>query len=695
MHRRRSHPQQPPNENRSTPPPGSLAGSRVLAVVAVLVAALLGPVGAAASAAPAAPAAGTAAAGVQLKAKPGPAQAPDFGPNVTIFDDSWTTAEIQAKFDEVHTAQVSNEMGTDRYGLYFMPGTYGSDEEPLQGKVGYYTEVAGLGAAPSDVQINGTIEVYNQCFDDPDNPEFIGCFALNNFWRGLSNLTINVNTAGQPGCEASANFWAVSQAVSLRRVDVQGGQLTLMDYCTGPSFASGGFIADSRAGTIINGSQQQWYTRNTEVGAWTNAVWNQVFSGVEGAPDDATYPDPPYTTLEQTPLSREKPYLYVDDNGTWMVRVPSADTNTRGVTWDEGLTAGRSIPLSKFFIADPDDPVKRINQELARGKQLILTPGVYDIDKSIQVKRANTVVLGMGLATLDAVDGAVPMRLFDRQGIIVAGITIDAGSVNSEINDEESPVLLQVGKPNGNNGRNTSSAANPTTLSDVYFRVGGPHTGKVDIALEVNSDNVLIDHTWVWRGDHGIEDFDREDGTFGDNVRWRTNTGRNGVVVNGDDVTATGYFVEHFQEYNSVWNGERGRVILFQNELPYDPPSQADWTADDGTLGWAGYKVADDVMEHRLSGGGVYAFNRNDPSIVTENGYEVPDTPGVVLERVMTKVLSGPGAILHVVNGVGEPVDGILECEEPGVPANCGPDKGPFEAPSYVIEYNNGNAILP
>ncbi len=71
---------------------------------------------------------------------------------------------------------------------------------------------AGLGAAPGDVQVNGTIEVYNQCFDDPDNPEFIGCFALNNLWRGMSNLTINVNTLGQGGCESTANFWAVSQA---------------------------------------------------------------------------------------------------------------------------------------------------------------------------------------------------------------------------------------------------------------------------------------------------------------------------------------------------------------------------------------------------------------------------------------------------------------------------------------------------
>ncbi|NJN65118.1 MAG: hypothetical protein HC882_09745, partial [Acidobacteria bacterium] len=57
--------------------------------------------------------------------------------------------------------------------------------------------------------------------------------------------------------------------------------------CTGPSFASGGFIADSKAGVLINGSQQQWFTRNSEVGEWSNAVWNQVFTGVEGAPSDA------------------------------------------------------------------------------------------------------------------------------------------------------------------------------------------------------------------------------------------------------------------------------------------------------------------------------------------------------------------------------------------------------------------------
>jgi hypothetical protein len=617
----------------------------LVAVVAVVVAALLAPIG------------GTAGAA--------PATAPDFGLNVTIIDPGMSTSEIQATFDTIWEQQRNNEMGTERYSLLFLPGEYGTDEEPLQVAVGYYTEVAGLGASPSDVQINGKIEVFNRCFDangDPTEPPGGECFALNNFWRSLSNLTINVNGVGQDGCTATANFWAVSQAVSMRRVDVQGGNLSLMDYCSAPAFASGGFIADSRAGVLINGSQQQWITRNSEVGEWTNPVWNQVFTGVIGAPDDAGYPDPPYTTLDTTPLSREKPYLFVDADGEYNVRVPSADLDTSGISWANGVTPGRTIPISDFFIADPTDSVQVINNQLARGKHLILTPGVYDVAKSIRVKRPDAVVLGMGQATLTAVDGAIPLRIADVPGVIVAGVTLDAGTV-------ESPVLLQVGTKNGNNGAKKTDPINPTTLTDVYFRVGGPHIGKTDIALEVNSDGVLIDHTWVWRADHGVEGFDPDDGFLGDNERWTTNIGRNGAVVNGDDVTATGLFVEHFQEYNTIWNGEGGRVYLYQNELPYDPPTQADWTTPDGTLGWAAYKVGDDVKEHLLWGGGVYVFNRNNPDIVTENGYEVPVTPGVELNHIMTNNLSGPGTINHVVNGVGDAVDDFPQ------------------DPSYVVSY--------
>jgi hypothetical protein len=565
---------------------------------------------------------------------------PDLGPNVFIFDPTMPTGDIQATVDAIYAQQVDDEMGTNRYAFLFMPGVYGTPGQPLQMKVGYYTEVAGLGASPADVTINGKIEVYNRCLADGGTGN---CIALVNFWRTLSNLTLNVDALGQDGCRASANFWAVSQAVSMRRVNIAGANLSLMDYCTaGPQYASGGFIADSRLPFVINGSQQQWLIRNSVIGGWSNAVWNQVFAGVEGAPSEEGFPDPPYTTLDTTPVSREKPYLFVDAQGSYYVHVPAAQTNTRGISWANGMTPGITLPLSDFFIARPSDSIQLIDSQLAQGKHLLLTPGVYDVGRTISVKRPNTVVLGLGHATLTAVGGAVPLEVADVPGVVIAGVTIDAGEV-------ESPVLLQVGKKNGNNSPKKNDPSNPTTLSDVYFRVGGPHIGRTGVALEVNSNNVLIDHIWVWRADHGVEGFS------GDTERWYTNTARNGVIVNGNNVTATGLFVEHFQQYNLIWNGENGTTILYQNELPYDPPTQADWMNGD-VEGWAGYKVGDHVTAHRLYGGGVYVFNQNNPSIHTENGFEVPITPGVRLHHIMTVNLSA-GTIDHVVNGVGDAAD--------------------------------------
>jgi hypothetical protein len=565
---------------------------------------------------------------------------PDFGPNVFIFDPGMPLGDIQATVDAIYARQVDAEMGSDRYALLFKPGVYGTAAQPLQMRVGYYTEVAGLGASPLDVTINGKIEVYNRCLADGGTSN---CLALVTFWRTLSNLTINVNALGQDGCRASADFWAVSQAVSMRRVNIAGANLSLMDYCTaGPQYASGGFIADSNLPFVINGSQQQWLIRNSSIGGWSNGVWNQVFAGVEGAPTETGFPNPPYTTLDTTPVSREKPYLFVDAQGNYFVHVPAAQTNTRGISWRNGMTPGRTLPLSDFFVARPSDSMQQINAQLAQGRNLLLTPGMYNVDRSISVKRPDTVVLGLGHATLTAANGEIVMTVADVPGVVIAGVTIDAGPV-------ESPVLLQVGKKNGNNSPKKNDPSNPVTLSDVYFRVGGPHIGKTNIALEVNRDNVLIDHTWVWRADHGIEGF------ANDTERWFTNIGRTGVVVNGHNVTATGLFVEHFQQHNLIWNGENGTTILFQNELPYDPPTQADWM-NGSVEGWAAYKVSDQVTTHKLYGGGVYVFNQNNPAIHTENGFEVPVTPGVRLHHIMTVNL-GAGTIDHVVNGVGEAAD--------------------------------------
>jgi hypothetical protein len=308
---------------------------------------------------------------------------PDFGPNVVIFDPSMPTSQIQATVDLIANQQVPNQFGTQRYALPFKPGTYGTAAAPLNFQVGYYTAVAGLGSSPDDVVINGSVDVYNQCAGG-------SCIALNNFWRSLSNLTINV-TNPSSGCH-TGEFWAVSQAAPMRRVHVNG-LTTLMDYCTAPSFASGGFIADSKfdGSTVINGSQQQWLTRNSNLDGWTNGVWNQVFSGVVGAPAQC-FPAQascggPYTTLATSPVTRDAPYLYVDSRGHYDVFVPAAQRNTVGASWANGPTAGSSIPVDEFFIADPTDSAKTINNALARRENLIFTPGVYQLDRTIDVKR--------------------------------------------------------------------------------------------------------------------------------------------------------------------------------------------------------------------------------------------------------------------------------------------------------------------
>ena len=187
--------------------------------------------------------------------------------------------------------------------------------------------------------INGSVDVYNRCITVDK------CFALNSFWRSLSNLTVNVS-GGTTDCRKTGMFWAASQASPMRRVNINGN-LTLMDYCTnGPQWASGGFIADSKTDTVTNGSQQQYLVRNSSIGTWSNGVWNQVFAGVQGAPatnfslphtnPDGTVVPGTYTTLPTNPASREKPYLYIDASGNYNVFVPSAATNSSGTTWASG-----------------------------------------------------------------------------------------------------------------------------------------------------------------------------------------------------------------------------------------------------------------------------------------------------------------------------------------------------------------------
>ncbi|MEU6194731.1 discoidin domain-containing protein [Streptomyces sp. NPDC047061] len=529
----------------------------------------------------------------------------DLGPNVIVVDPS--TPNLQATFDSVFAQQESAQFGTGRYQFLLKPGTYNG----INAQIGFYTSISGLGLNPDDTQINGDVTVDAGWFNGN---------ATQNFWRSAENFAITPSNG--------TDRWAVAQAAPFRRIHVKGG-LNLAP--NGYGWASGGYIADSKIdGTVGPYSQQQWYTRDSSVGGWTNGVWNMTFSGVEGAPatDFATGS---YTTLDNTPVSREKPFLYLDGSA-YKVFVPAKRTNARGVSWP--ANAGTSIPLDQFYVVKPGATAATINQALAQGLNLLFTPGVYHLDQTINVTRAGTVVLGLGLATLVPDNGVDAMHVADVDGVKLAGFLIDAGTVNSD-------TLLRIGDP----GSTADHSANPTSMQDVFVRIGGAGPGLATNSVVVNSNNVIIDHTWLWRADHGS------------GVGWDTNRADYGLRVNGNDVLATGLFVEHFNKYDVYWNGERGRTIFFQNEKAYDAPNAAAITHD-GVVGYAAYKVADTVTTHEAWGLGSYCNYTADPTIVQSNGFQVPTGSGIKMHDLLVISLGGMGQYAHVVNTTGSPTSG-------------------------------------
>ena len=342
--------------------------------------------------------------------------APNFGPNVIIFDPSIAQTTIQNQINSVFSTQGPAQFGTQRFALLFKPGTYN-----VNIPVGYYTQVLGLGALPDQVNIT------NQVHSDPVLPNNS---ALVNFWRGVENFSVTPPGGGMQ--------WAVSQAVPFRRMHVRNNNLVL--HLNG-GFSSGGWISDSLIDFDVgSGSQQQWISRNTQWGSWTGHVWNMVFVGIPANLPGGTWPTTPNTFVNPTPVSREKPFLWFDGT-SYAVFVPSLRTNTNGITWGAGQTPGTSIPISQFFIARAGvDTAATINAALAQGKHLLLTPGIYGLNDTIRVTSANTVVLGLGFATLRPDTGAIAMTVADVDGVKIGGVLFDAGATNS-------PVLLQVGRP--------------------------------------------------------------------------------------------------------------------------------------------------------------------------------------------------------------------------------------------------------
>jgi hypothetical protein len=579
---------------------------------------------------------------------------PNLGPNVITFNTSMSQASIQTELNAIATQQVSNQFGTQRYAIFFEPGTYGSASDPLDFQLGFYTQVSGLGAEPGDVVINGAINVYNQCVNGD-------CEGTDNFWRALSNLTINVDMPSNANpstnygpsngeswdCEDSADLLALSQADPIRSVIINGSPV-LQDYC-GTGDVSGGYMANDEVnGALDFYGQQQYFVRNSAIGSSSNYVWNQVFLGTSGAPaTDFGEPEPTatnpnaqgqYTNVATTPVSEEEPYLYTDGNGAMKVFVPAVRRNSVGPSYLSGTQAGQSLPISRFFVASPSTPDWEINAALALGRNLIFTPGVYDVSQTIRVDHPNTIVLGLGFATLIPEHGNVTMRTADVPGIKLSGLIFDAGPQNS-------PVLLQLGSDDrGASDRGYAEVNDPTLAQDLFFRVGGAEPGKATTAFEVNDSDAILDDIWAWRADHG------------NGVGWTDNTADTGLIVNGDNVDAYGLAVEHFQKTEVVWNGQNGEDVFFQNEMPYDAPDQAAWMASKTFDGYPAFQVSTGVRSFHGYGMGSYSFFNQGVPIYATEAFEAPHTAGVQFNGLLTVFLNpngGLGGIDTVINGVG------------------------------------------
>lgn len=550
-----------------------------------------------------------------------------FGPNVFVMHPDDDMEEVHNTVEGIHEELFHEQFGKNRYAILFMPGDY---REAGLLKIPYYVHMAGLGRTPYEVKVSN---IHTPAPLGNDN-------GTCTFWRSLENLSV----IGPESYEHEEMFnWAVSQAAPIRRVY---SERTIRNQWKN-GWVSGGFTADccfmAPAGSD---GQQQWYTRNTHLekgrGKFAEGSWNFMFQGVElgdGA-DKSTYQSNwdkggNVTWLPSTPVIREKPFLFVDKKGRFKVFRPALRRDAVGLSYTKtNMGEGEVLDVKKdFYIVAPGTTAKEVNKQLAKGKNIIFQPGFFELEEPLRVTRANTIVMGLGFSTLipGKENSESAMIVSDADGITICSLLFDA--------HYSSRTMLTV------EGTGKKHVGNPILLADVFFRVGGFVPGKVhvDCALEIKANDVLGDHFWIWRADHGVKG----------SVAWDINTSPVGLHVTGDDVTIYGLFNEHFQEYQTLWEGERGRTFFYQCETPYDAGFQSRYMSENGArAGYAAYKVADKVDVHEAMGLGIYdVYFKTD--IRMENSMEVPEKPGVRVFHLCNVSLSDPGerGIGYVING--------------------------------------------
>lgn len=546
-----------------------------------------------------------------------------FGEETLIIDEFDDLDKVQEEIDERHSHLESSwegQFSSSRFAAMFMPGEY-----DISMKLGYYSSAYGLGKIPDDTSVKEL---------------FVSTEVLSNnnstctFWRNAENLSFPDSTQ-----------FAVSQATSLRRCHFKQNL-----YLSHPSgWSSGGFLADSIVdGRIDSRTQQQWFTRGTSMGRWNGSSHNYVFSGCVGnLPAHSWSEQTSRTSVEEkTEAIAEAPFLY-KDKADFKVFVPALRKDAVGVSYSqESMGEGRSVPLDDFYLANDEfDDSATLNAALKEGKSILFTPGIYNLNEPLKVSAKDSVLLGLGYATLQVTDenrfGALDVS--DVDGIRISNLLLDAG--------RKSAYLARIGEKK----TETRHKGNPIVISDFFCRIGGKENKHTEVkeTLLINSNDVIGDNFWLWRADHsrGVswEDYENEEGdmVYG-------NPAEIGLRVEGDNVTCLGLMVEHFEGYQTLWNGENGKVVMYQCEVPYSVPEQEAWNSHEGDVeGHAAYKVGDKVKNHFGLGLGVYWVHYSYDFL--DHAFEVPLNEGIHMEHLVTTTFSGyqNGGIRHVINDYG------------------------------------------
>ena len=542
---------------------------------------------------------------------------PVFPASVVVFapDDANITERMNER-SEVLNDRARGHFSSERLAFLFKPGRY-----DVEAKIGYYTSVTGLGASPDDVVFTGARGVYVDAMD----PQQAG--SLDTFWRSGDNFRH----------EALTGFrWAVSQAAPLRRIHA-AEDLELFDPTARVNYASGGYLGNSIVeGNLVLGSQQQWISRNVDLrGITSGGAWSNVYVGCAGAVPEpsAAGAEPRVSVIDQAPVVAAKPYIVIDDVGRFALRMPLVAKDVVGAALDAPF---REIPFERVFVADASrHGAREINEALRAGLDVVLAPGIFELDDSIRMSRPDAVVMGLGYSTLVApVSGEPCVIAEDAGGMRLASVVLQASEVPADVNTS----LLRWG--------GDGSETDPSVLSDVFCRVGGPGSLKVraSVMVHVAASHVILDNLWLWRADHA-ELAPGEQPRPGEQYHLVVPgecSCANGLIVDGDDVTAYGLAVEHTDQDQVVWRGERGRTYFYQCELPYDV-NQTMF----GDKGYAGYRVDGAVKKHKGEALGIYSYFRDYPCLVPA-AIVAPDTDEVLFANAFTKKLRGHDGILSV-----------------------------------------------